>query len=156
MVENPGEGTDAVFSTVSHTLTANVETLVLQGSGNLAGTGNALSNQIYGNSGTNTLNAGGGSDLLNGGAGLDTLTGGAGNDLFVFNIGQGDGDIVSDFAGNGAVAGDALVFAGYGVGATFTNIDATHWQINHSGGTLHEIITFTNAAPIHATDFMFI
>jgi Ca2+-binding RTX toxin-like protein len=40
--ENVGEGNDAVFSTVSYALTANVETLVLQGAGNLSGTGNAL------------------------------------------------------------------------------------------------------------------
>src|SRR5262245_36517277 len=58
VVENLGEGTDAVFSTVSHTLAANVETLVLQGSGNLTGTGNVLSNKIYGNSGDNTLDGG--------------------------------------------------------------------------------------------------
>ncbi len=35
VVENVSEGTDAVFSTVSYSLAANVETLVLQGSGNL-------------------------------------------------------------------------------------------------------------------------
>src|SRR5262245_2287145 len=44
--ENANEGTDAVFSTVSYTLTANVETLVLQGGGDLSGTGNALANGI--------------------------------------------------------------------------------------------------------------
>ena len=52
VIENPNEGTDAVFATVDHTLAANVETLVLQGSGNLSGTGNALANSIYGNSAT--------------------------------------------------------------------------------------------------------
>ena len=31
VVENAGEGTDAVFSSVNYILTANVETLVLQG-----------------------------------------------------------------------------------------------------------------------------
>jgi Ca2+-binding RTX toxin-like protein len=144
--ENSGEGTDAVFSTVAHTLAANVETLVLQGSGDLAGTGNALSNNIHGNSGNNTLNGGAGSDLL---------VGNAGNDVLVFNLGQADGDRVVDFAGNGAAAGDSLQFVGYGPGATFTNIDATHWQVNHNGGTLHEIITFMNAAAIDPSDFLF-
>ena len=38
-VENAGQGDDVVFSTVSHTLAANVERLVLQGSANLSGTG---------------------------------------------------------------------------------------------------------------------
>jgi hypothetical protein len=42
VAENLGEGTDAIYSTISlSTLAANVETLVLQeGAGNLNGTGN--------------------------------------------------------------------------------------------------------------------
>ena len=145
--ENPNEGTDAVFSTVNYTLTANVETLVLQGTGNLSGTGNALNNTIHGNDGNNTLN---------GGAGSDVLVGHAGNDTFVFNVGQANGDTVFDFDGQGAAAGDSLRFVGYGPGATFTQNDATHWQINYNGGTAHEIITFSNAASIHASDFVFV
>ena len=147
VVENAGAGADAVFSTVSYALTADVETLVLQGSGNISGTGNALANNVYGNSGNNTLD---------GGAGADTLTGNAGDDTFVFNIGQGNGDTVVDFAGNGAAAGDSLTFVGYGAGASFTNIDATHWQVNYAGGASHDIIAFLNGAAIHQTDFVFI
>ena len=37
-----------------------------------------------------------------------------------------------------------------------TNIDATHWQINYNGGASHEIITFSNAAPVHPSDFIFV
>ena len=120
---------------------------MLQGAGNLAGTGNALDNKLFGNTGDNTLD---------GGAGADRLTGGAGNDTFVFNVGEADGDIVVDFAGNGAGAGDALQFVGYGVGATFTQNDATHWQVNYTGGASHEIITFANGASIDPTDFIFV
>src|SRR5262245_7752893 len=80
--EKPGEGTDAVFSTISYALSANVEALVLQGTGNLGGTGNPLANSIFGNSGDNTLD---------GGTGADVLTGNAGNDTFVFQKGQGNG-----------------------------------------------------------------
>jgi Ca2+-binding RTX toxin-like protein len=145
--ENSGEGTDAVFATVDYTLTANVETLVQQGSGNLAGTGNGLANKLYGNSGDNTLD---------GGAGVDRLTGNAGNDIFVFHAGEADGDIVVDFAGNGAAAGDSLQFVGYGSGATFTQNDATHWQVDYNSGASHEIITFTNGASIDPTDFLFV
>jgi Ca2+-binding RTX toxin-like protein len=145
--ENPSEGADAVFATVSYTLPANVETLVLQGTGNLSGTGDATNNNIYGNSGDNTLD---------GGAGADMLMGNGGNDTFVFNAGQAGGDTVLDFAGNGANPGDSLRFVGYGPGATFTNIDSTHWQINYNGGTSHEIITFSNAASIHPSDFIFV
>jgi Ca2+-binding RTX toxin-like protein len=149
--ENVGEGSDAVFSIINYTLTANVETLVLQGGGNLSGIGNALANQIFGNSGGNTLD---------GGAGADVLTGGAGNDTFVFNVGQANGDTVVDFIGNGAAAGDALQFVGFGTaaqGASFTQIGATNqWQI-HSGLDGHnEIVTFSNAAAIHPSDFLFV
>src|SRR5262245_3231584 len=42
VTENTGEGTDAVFSTAHFVLAANVETLVLQGSFDLQGYGNAL------------------------------------------------------------------------------------------------------------------
>ena len=148
--ENVGEGTDAVFSTVSYTLTANVETLVLQGGGNLSGTGNALANSIFGNSGVNTLD---------GGAGADVLTGNAGNDTFVFHAGQANGDTIVDFIGNGAAAGDSLQFAGFGTaaqGATFTQIGASNqWQI-HSGLDGHnEIVSFSNGAVIDPSDFLF-
>lgn len=52
--------------------------------------------------------------------------------------------------------GDSLQFVGFGEDATFTNIDATHWQINYNSGTSHEVITFNNGASIHASDFVFI
>jgi Ca2+-binding RTX toxin-like protein len=149
--ENVGEGSDAVFSIIDYTLTANVETLVLQGGGNLSGTGNGLANSIFGNSGGNTLD---------GGAGADVLTGNAGNDTFVFNAAQANGDTVVDFIGNGAAAGDSLQFAGFGTaaqGATFTQIGATNqWQI-HSGLDGHnEIVTFSNGAAIDPSDFLFV
>jgi Ca2+-binding RTX toxin-like protein len=147
VIENSGEGTDAVIASVNHTLEANVEILALTGSGNLHGVGNGLANDITGNDGAN---------LLDGGGAADMLTGGAGNDVFVFAPGEADGDTVTDFAGNGAAAGDALVFSGYGAGATFTNIDATHWQVNYNAGANHDVITFSNAAAIDPTDFLFV
>jgi Ca2+-binding RTX toxin-like protein len=146
VVELTGEGTDAVFASVNYTLAANVEALVVNGPGNLSGTGNALANSIFGNAGNNVLDAQGGADQL---------TGNAGNDTFVFNMGQGNGDTVVDFAGNGAAAEDSLQFVGFGGGATFTNIDATHWEVNYNGGASHDIITFMNGAAIDATDFVF-
>jgi len=146
VIEAAGQGSDAVFASVDFTLSDNVETLVLQGNGNLNGTGNVLANAMFGNAGNNTLD---------GGAGADILTGNGGNDTFVFNVGQANGDTVVDFAGNGAAAGDALHFVGYGAGATFTNIDATHWQVNFNGGASHDVITFLNGATIDPSDFLF-
>jgi hypothetical protein len=77
----------------------------------------------------------------------------------VFHAGQANGDRVVDFDGNGAGAGDSLQFVGFGTaaqGATFTQIGATNqWQI-HSGLDGHnEIVTFSNAAVIHASDVLF-
>jgi Ca2+-binding RTX toxin-like protein len=155
VVENPGEGNDVVFSTAHLRLGDNVETLVLQGSAGLQGYGNSLSNALYGNGGNNLIDGGTGADMLNGGAGTDTLIGGADNDSFVFNVGQADGDTILDFAGNGAGPGDSLLFVGYGPGATFTNIDATHWQVNYNGGSAHEIITFSNGAAVDPSDALF-
>ena len=98
VIESAGEGNDAVFTSFNYALTANVETLVLQGDADLTGTGNALANAIFGNSGNNTLDGQGGADIL---------TGNAGDDIFVFNVGQANGDTVVDFAGNGAGRGFA-------------------------------------------------
>jgi trimeric autotransporter adhesin len=156
VIENSGQGNDTVYASVDYTLAANVDNLILQeGSGALQGTGNSGVNAIFGNSGNNTLDGGAGADVLNGGTGNDTLTGGLGNDTFVFRAGEADGDIVVDFDGQGAAAGDSLSFIGYDAGATFTNIDATHWQVTYSGGSSHDVITFLNSASIHATDFLF-
>jgi Ca2+-binding RTX toxin-like protein len=146
VVEAAGQGSDAVFALVSYGLSDTVETLVLQGAGNINGIGNALANAMFGNSGDNTLDGQGGNDIL---------TGNGGNDTFVFNAGQANGDTVVDFAGNGAAAGDSLHFVGYGAGATFTNINTTHWQVNYNGGTSHDVITFSNGAAIDPSDFLF-
>ena len=113
--ENLGEGTDAVFATVSQTLAANLETLVLQGSANLTGTG--LDNKLFGNAGENTLSGGAGNDLIDSGAGFDVLNGGAGNDTFVFGA-DFAGEVIEDFT----AGQDSLRFVGFGTaaeGATF-------------------------------------
>jgi Ca2+-binding RTX toxin-like protein len=78
--EAADEGYDHVFSSVSHTLGAEVERLTLSGSADLSGTGNALDNLLDGNAGANTLDGGAGDDGLFGDAGNDTLIGGLGHD----------------------------------------------------------------------------
>ncbi|HET6941466.1 MAG TPA: M10 family metallopeptidase [Sphingomicrobium sp.] len=105
--ENLAEGVDTARSSVNLTLRANVENLVIVGSGNLTGTGNELANGLTGNSGANRLTGlggddrligGAGNDTLNGGAGLDRMYGGAGNDTYMVtdttdyayeNVGEG-------------------------------------------------------------------
>jgi Ca2+-binding RTX toxin-like protein len=87
-VEASGQGTDTVRSSVSWTLAANVENLVLTGLGALAGSGNGAANALTGNAGANRLSGLGGNDRL---------TGGSGRDTFVFRPGGGT-DVITDFA----------------------------------------------------------
>jgi len=72
--ENQAEGIDTVQSSVTYTLSENVENLVLIANSSVNGTGNSLNNQLMGNSRDN---------ILNGGVGVDTLIGGAGNDTYI-------------------------------------------------------------------------
>ena len=80
VTEASGAGTDAVRASVTYTLSANVENLVLTGSGNIDGTGNGLANTVTGNAGNNVLSGGAGADAMSGGDGDDVLEGAAGND----------------------------------------------------------------------------
>ncbi|SDY83474.1 S-layer family protein [Nitrosomonas sp. Nm33] len=87
IIENSGEGIDKVSSSVTYTLSANVENLTLTGTSAINGTGNGLANILTGNSAANQLNGGAGNDTFNGGGGNDTLKGGAGNDTLNGNTG---------------------------------------------------------------------
>ncbi|MEA5463737.1 calcium-binding protein [Leptothoe sp. PORK10 BA2] len=105
--ESAGAGYDTVYSSISEILSANVERLILTGTGNNYGYGNSLGNSISGNSGNNYLwGAAGndfmygyaGNDTMNGGTGADAMYGGTGNDTYyVENV----GDTVNESAGAG-------------------------------------------------------
>ncbi len=97
--EAAGGGTDRVETELSGLiLAANVENLKLLGSADISGTGNDLSNRLWGNTGKNTLIGGAGNDTLDGAGGADTMKGGVGNDVyFVFSA----DDVVEEKAGEG-------------------------------------------------------
>src|ERR1019366_6038572 len=77
--------TNTFISSVSETLLANIDTLILTGAGNLAGRANSDNDSISANAGNDTLYGGAGIDTLSAGAGLATLVGGAGATTFVVN-----------------------------------------------------------------------
>lgn len=100
VIERPGEGIDTVNSSISYSLGANVENLILTGSGAIDGTGNGLDNRITGNASANLLIGGLGNDTINGGEGGDTLAGGDGSDAL---NGAGGRDRVFGGAGNDTI-----------------------------------------------------
>ncbi|MBV6788020.1 hypothetical protein KWH10_01870 [Xanthomonas campestris pv. clerodendri] len=86
---------NTVISSIDYTLGINLQQLILDGTADLNGTGNAESNSLQGNGGANILtgtavddyssnadwmDGGGGNDTLIGAWGDDTLIGGTGND----------------------------------------------------------------------------
>ena len=94
VTELTDEGYDEVQSSVSYTLTDNVESLTLTGNNAVNGTGNTLDNYIIGNSASNILTGLEGNDYLDGASGSDTLSGGSGDDTYYWEEGYGNDTVV--------------------------------------------------------------
>ncbi len=137
VIENPSEGTDIVQSSVTWTLGANLEYLVLTGNSNLNGTGNALDNVLTGNSGRNTLSGGTGNDWLDGGGGRDTFVGGTGDDTFVIDSSD---DSITENAGAGTDIVRSSI--GWTLGSNLENLLLTGTaSINGTGNTIANVLT---------------
>ncbi len=91
VVEGANGGVDQINSAVSFVVGGHVETLTLTGTDAINGTGNTLSNTIFGNGAANVLDGGLGSDVLTGGAGADTFR-------FTTALGAGNRDVIADFS----------------------------------------------------------
>jgi Ca2+-binding RTX toxin-like protein len=166
VTEHRDEGNDTALVSVSgYTLAANVENGIVT---TLTGTvlsGNDIANDLIGNGGGDTLFGGGGgdhlygngsNDELDGGAGADWFAGGEGNDTFVLTASDASGDVLTDFNGAGAFAGDTIRFVGYGPGAYLTHSDATHWAIHSADGAIVDIFTVASGSEIHVSDYHFV
>lgn len=144
VVENDNEGTDTVRATVSYVLGNGLENLLLTGTANLSGVGNALNNAITGNDGDNILTGEDGNDVLDGGAGQDTMIGGIGNDIYVV-------DDPSDTITEQASQGNDTVKANYSYNllANFENLVLTGTDaIDGVGSDVNNLLTGNSAANI--------
>jgi Ca2+-binding RTX toxin-like protein len=140
IIDSPGTGIETVKASVSWTLGAGLDSLILEGYGKYNGTGNNLNNTITGNQYDNILNGGTGNDTLIGKGGNDTLVGGSGADTFVFesltknyyppNTYQEGIDSITDFKW---AEGDKIQISKSGFGATSTS----QFSYNNSTGALY-------------------
>ena len=99
VIEKANQGIDLVRSSVSFTLSENIENLELIGEQHISGNGNSLNNQLSGNQGHNRLMGYAGNDTLQGRQGNDVLLGGQGNDTYLFTRGDGI-DVIMEEQGN--------------------------------------------------------
>jgi Ca2+-binding RTX toxin-like protein len=133
VVEAAGSGTDTVQSSVTFTLTANVENLTLTGTAAINGTGNTINNVITGNSGDN---------VLDGGTGIDSLAGGLGNDTYIVDTIT---DTITEAVGAGVDTVQSSVT--YTLGANLDNLILTGaTAINGTGNADNNYLTGNNAA----------
>lgn len=126
ITEASGEGMDTVYTTVSYTLSANVETLIANGNGAINLTGNSQDNTLTGGGGSNILRGGAGNDVLNGSGGTDSLYGDADSDSFVLSVAQlastsvfgGSGNVYTNLTTENGT--DTLVVAGWNLASNLS------------------------------------
>ncbi len=136
VLEEVNEGYDTVTTSVSYTLSANVESLRLNGSA-ITGTGNSLDNLLVGLGANAVLNGGAGNDALTDLTGSNTLNGGAGDDTY---YAYSSSEIINEYANEGTdtvVSGVAFTLANNIENLTLTGTTA----INGTGNALDNVMT---------------
>jgi Ca2+-binding RTX toxin-like protein len=123
VIENTAEGTDLVQSSVTYTLSADVENLTLTGATAINGTGNALNNTFTGNSAANVL------------------TGGLGDDTYIVST----GDSVVEHAGEGIDTVQSNITYTLGANVEYLTLTGAT-AINGTGNTLNNVLTGNTAA----------
>lgn len=145
--ENPGEGTDRIYTRDSHALQAEIEQLFLQGFGNSTGVGNAADNYLRGNFGNNRLDGGDGNDEMAGLDGRDRLIGGLGSDDMRGNA-DADVFVFRSIAEAPAGAGQDLI-RDFEVGVDRLNLDLIDADVAAAGNQQFTYIggqAFSNTA----------
>jgi parallel beta-helix repeat protein len=150
VTELANEGIDTVVSSLTYVLGANLENLTLSGTLNRDATGNELANVLKGNDGANKIHGMEGNDTIEGGLGLDQLYGDGGNDTFVLRKGELAGDVIEDFTGNGAAAGDQILFTGFSSAAVLVDLGGGNWMVQDGSYTE----TFRIKTPVGQTAFV--
>ncbi|MDP1612335.1 MAG: calcium-binding protein, partial [Sulfuritalea sp.] len=127
-IELPDGGVDTIKSSVSYTLPANVENLVLTGTAAINGTGNDAANRLVGNAADN---------VLDGKGGVDALLGGAGDDTYVVDS---QADTVVEYTSEGTDTVQSSV--SYTLGNNIENLTLTGTDsINATGNDLVNTLT---------------
>lgn len=150
---------NAIDTTVSYTASANVQDLVVTGTGSITATGNTTSDLIVGGSGNDSLVAGTGAAVIEAGTGAttlkdtasanaliagsgnDTMTGGTGVSFMAAGVGT---DTITLGAGVAVVAdnsGDGAITIAPGTGTVNTD-DNT---LSLGGGIAYANLTFTKS-----------
>jgi Ca2+-binding RTX toxin-like protein len=142
VTENVSAGTDTVSSSISYTLSDNLENLILTGALAINGAGNASNNVLTGNAAINVLTGGAGNDTLNGGAGADTLVGGLGNDIYMVDNAS---DLITEDVNEGIDQVNSSIT--YALSANVENLTLTGTAaISGTGNATDNVLTGNSAA----------
>lgn len=127
VVESVNEGTDTAQSTVSHTLSANIENLTLTGTQTISGAGNSLDNVLLGNIAAN---------WLDGQSGTDTMAGGLGDDTYYVDV---SGDVVIEAVDEGIDTVQSSI--SYVLGNDLENLLLSGVAADGTGNVLNNVLT---------------